>query len=656
MLQKIREASSGWLAGIILGPLIVAFGLWGISGYFQGHNDTYAARITLKQGWFGTDIGVKYKDISVDDFRHRLESERQAQREQLKDHFDQAAFDTIENKRKVLDRMVMRELLLAAASRDGLTVSGQQLFDAINAEPAFQMDGKFNGERYREVLSMLNPPKSIGQFEGEKRQDLLVQALPQEITQSGLASAKDIDDAIRLGGQKRDLRYLELPAPVEVAAPADADVAAWYKAHAADYRTQEQVSLEYLELDAAKMAVPTTVDDEELHKLYDEQKNRFLEPEQRLASHILINVPANAGPDVEKAAQAKAAALATKARAAGADFGALAKANSEDEGSKNLGGDLGWLTMSSIDQKAFATALFALKPGQVSDPVRTAEGWHVIVLRDVKQGKQIPFETVRAQLQADALKDEREKQFSDASGKLVDLTLKDSTTLATAAKELGLTIQKTPLFARGGGAGIAANPKVVKAAFSTSVLDNGDNSDEIDLDEKNHEHVVVIRVAEHLPEKMQSLAQVHDRVVADLQADKRVKIARSVADAMLARAQKGETLDALATSINATVQTLPAATRNVTAPSVELIAAAFRLPRPQAGKPPQVASAMIAPDRYALVETTSVVDGDPSAMDAATRNGYRKQFAEQARGGLELREYIDALRKQFPVKVAEDRL
>lgn len=656
MLQKIREASSGWLAGIILGPLIVAFGFWGISGYFQGRNDTYAARITVKPGWFGTDIGVKYRDISVDEFRRGFESERQAQRQQLKDRFDQAAFDSIENKRKVMDRLVMRELLIAAAERDGLTVSGQQMYDAISAVPAFQVDGKFNGQRYREALSLGNPPKSIPEFEADVRKALLDQLMPQEISQSGLASVKDIDDAIRLGGQKRDLRWIDLPVPADGAAPSEADVAAWYKAHGDDYKTQEQVSLEYLELDASKMTVSTTVDDETLHKLYDEQKNHYVEPEQRLASHILINVPADADAAAQKAAQAKAAELAAKARATGADFAALAKANSQDEGSKNLGGDLGWLTANVIDQKAFATALFALKPGQVSDPVRTNEGWHVILLREVKAGNQIPFEQVRAQLQEEALKDDREKQFSDASGKLVDLTLKDSTSLATAAKELGLTIQKTPLFTRAGGPGIAADPKVVKAAFSTSVLETGDNSDGIDLDAKNHQHVVVIRVAEHQPVKMQSLAQVHDRVVADLQADKRTKAAKATADALLARAGKGETLDALAASVGVPVQTLPSVARNQATPSADLVATGFRLPRPQAGKSPQVATATLAPGHYALVEAIRVVDGDPSGMDAATRNTYRKEFAEQARGGLEIRDYVEALRKQFAVKVAEERL
>ena len=466
MLQKIREASTGWLAGIILGPLIVLFGLWGVQGYFAGKTETYAARITLKPGWFGTDFGAKYKDISVEDYRSRLERERQSQREQLGPRFDQAEFDTPANKHRVIDRMVGEELLNAAASRDGLSISGQQLSDAISELPVFQVDGKFNADRYREALATRSPPQTPIEFEAMARTTLLEQALEQEIALSGVASDTDVDDANRLSRQKRDLRYLELPVPADGQAPTDAELQAWYKAHASDYRTQEQVALEYLELDAATLAVPATIDDATLKQRYDDQKNRYVEPEQRLASHILLNVPANASPAIEKATQAKAAALAVQARAAGADFAALARANSQDEGSKALGGDLGWLSQSAIDQKAFASALYSLKPGQISDPVRTNEGWNVIQLRDVRPGKQIPFENVRAQLERDELKDQREKLFSDRSGKLVDLTLKDSTTLSSAARELGMTVQKTPLITRAGGAGITADPKVLKAAFS----------------------------------------------------------------------------------------------------------------------------------------------------------------------------------------------
>ncbi len=654
MLTKIREASSGWVLALVLGPFIVTFAFFGINGYFTGRTETYAARITIKQGWLGTGIGAKYKEISQDEFRRSFEAERRQQRDELKEKFDATKFDTIAKKREVMDRLVQRELLTAAANRDGVKVSGQQLYDKIAAEPLFQVDGKFDPTRYKEVLEMQSPPKTPAQYEADAREDMLLATLPNEIGASGIASNADIDSTMRLGEQKRDLRYLALPVPADAPVPSTADLQSWYQAHAAQYRTEEQVALEYLELDASTLAVPTTVDDDTLHQRYDQQKNRYIEPEQRLASDILINVPANADAATAKAAQARAAALAVQARAQGADFAALARANSQDEGSKNLGGDLGWLTQNVIQQKAFASALYALKPGQISEPVRTVEGWHVIQLRDVRPGRQVPFESVRAELARDELKDAREKLFSDRSGKLVDLTLKDSTTLAPAARELGLTIQKTPLFTRAGGTGIAADPKVLKAAFSSSALEDGNTSDAIEIG-KNHDHVVVIRDAQHLPVKTLPLAQVHDRVLADLQSDRRIKAAKTAADALLARAVKGESLDRLATAIGGSVQTMTAAARTVTAPSADLVAAGFRLPRPVQGQPLQVAIASLAPDRYALVEATSVTDGDPAKMDPAQRSMLRQRFA-QMRAALEERTFIDALRNEFPVQIAEDRL
>ena len=166
----------------------------------------------------------------------------------------------------------------------------------------------------------------------------------------------------------------------------------------------------------------------------------------------------------------------------------------------------------------------------------------------------------------------------------------------------------------------------------------------------------MIRVAEHLPVKTLSLAQVHDRVLADVLTDRRAKAAKAAADAMLARAAKGETLDALATSVGGTVETSTAAIRNLTLPSAELIAAGFRLPHPVPGKAPQIAIASLSADHYALVEATKIVDGDAASVDQATKDKGRKLIAQEWRGELEAHVYIDALKRQFAVKVADDRL
>ena len=241
--------------------------------------------------------------------------------------------------------------------------------------------------------------------------------------------------------------------------------------------------------------------------------------------------------------------------------------------------------------------------------------------------------------------------FSDRSGKLVDLTLKDPTTLAPAARALGLTVQKTAPFARGGGEGIAANPLVQRAAFAPAQLDEGNTSDPINI---GPNHVVVIRVAEHQLAKPMPLATVRDRVIADLQADRIATAAKRAAEALLARANKGEPLEALAAVSNSHVQAATGIDRKATTPAPAIIATAFRLPRPQKGQT-HVGLAKLATDHYALVEVSRVEDGDPRTMDAATRTAIRQQYG-QARGMVEQKAYVDALRKRFAVQVAKERL
>src|SRR5260221_5053211 len=184
-----------------------------------------------------------------------------------------------------------------------------------------------------------------------------------------------------------------------------------------------------------------------------------------------------------------------------------------------------------------------------------------------------------------------------------------------------MVTRKPPLITRAGGTGIAAEAKVLKAAFSASVLEDGNTSDSIEIG-KNHDHMVVIRVAQHLPVKTLPLAQVRDRVLADVQADRRAKAAKIAADALLARSAKGESLDAFSSegSIVATM----AVTRDATTLAQPVINTAFRLPRPVSGKTSQTGLAQIAPDHYALVEVTKVEDGDPKSLDPATRASLRQ--------------------------------
>lgn len=647
MLQKLREkTTSGWLAFVIVGLLIIPFAFFGVNNYFSAQVATWVAKIEIPAPWW--QFGKDTREISQDEFRSRFEQYRQRMRQTLGDAYDPRQFDDITVKRQVLDALIEEQLLLIAAERDGVVVPDAVVAREIMNIPAFQVDGRFDQTQYRLLLQ--SQGMTISGFERQLREDLVRQLLPNQIARSAFVSDADLDAFIRLRDQRRDIDYLALPVPRDVdEAVTDEQVQAWYADRMDRYRSPERVWLEYVEIDAADIAVPTTLDERTLRDRYEEQRARFVEPEQRLASHILIQVPANADAATEQRARDRAADLARQARE-GADFAELAREHSDDIGSRNDGGDIGWIEQGLLDAD-FERALYALEIGGVSEPVRTSDGWHVILLRDVREGEVQEFAEVRDTLERELLESERERAFSELSGRLLDQTYRDPTSLASAAEALGLELKRTEPFSRDGGTGIAANPAVIEAAFSRDVLEERNISGPIEL---GPNRIVVVRVAEHEPSEPLPLAEVRDRIEDEIRAERRAEAARKQAETLLARARAGEELAVLAAEVGAKVQQARDVDRVTGGLDRAIMDEAFRLPRPAEGQV-SVGSVALGGDSHVLLAVSAVRDGDPTALDATFRSALKQQLA-RAQSAIEVQAYIDALRRQFPVAVAEERL
>jgi peptidyl-prolyl cis-trans isomerase D len=458
-----------------------------------------------------------------------------------------------------------------------------------------------------------------------------------------------MDRYLALRTQRRDLRWFALPRPAltdtEVT---DAQLEAFYKDHQADFMNPEQVSLKFIEVNGADLKIDAQPSEDDLKKRYEDEKQRFVQPEQRLVSHILINVPKNATPDQQKAALARAEKIASEATPA--DFAKLAEQESEDLGSKRSGGDLGWLE-KGVTNPAFDTALFALQKGQISKPVLSDEGYHVLWLRDVRSGEAKPFAEVRDQLAKDYLATERDRRYSELAGKLTDQTYQNPSSLEPASTALSLPVQTTGLFSRKGGEGLAANPKLVQAAFSDDVLTQGNNSGLIEL---GSNHAAVVRVDKHVPAAARPLAEVRDQVRQKILDERIVADALKHADGLLARLQKGEDMQAVAASAGATLQAVPEAIRALPSVPPEVLDQAFLLPHPAAGKP-QFARVQMQDGSYAVVAVDKVQDGDLSKVTPEQRNMLRTQMA-QAYGAIATHEFIERLRAKTEIKIAMDRM
>ena len=649
MLESIREKTSGPIAFIILGLVIITMLFFGVESYITGSVDNYTAKVEGPARFLG--YGGQVREISTAEFRERFDRVRQQERTAKGEAFDPTAFESLQKKREVLDQLVDEALLGLVAEKEGLVLPKSAVQKEIMGIQAFQMAGRFDPKQYQLVLGAQNMTPL--QFEKLITADLVQRMLPEELMSSSFVSDAELDAYLRSSRQTRDIRFIELP-PVlpAMTPPSDAEIKTWYDGHVAGYRSPEQVAIEYVELNATAMPVETVADEANLRERYESVKARYGTVDQRIASHILVKLDEKATAAQATAAQAKATDLAKKARAPGADFAALARANSDDVGSKDAGGDLGPVEKGVFGDQ-FDKVFFAMDPGQVSEPVRLADGFHVVLYRERVAGNAKPFEEVRAELEAEMLESERERKFNDVAGQLVDRIFDDPTALAPAAKALNLPVRRTGLFSAAAGEDIAALPQVRKAAFADAQKTERQVSDPIEI---GSNHTVVVHVIDHRPAAALPMASIRDRIINDINSDRIAQATKRAAEQLLARAKKGETLDAIATTIGRTVADLPGLQRQAPNPQLQVaVDDAFRQPRPVAGKARPVSLVSVGPNQFLLSEIVTVKDGDLTTLDAKTRADLKKQFA-QMRGSVDARAFVQALRKQYKITVAEDRL
>ena len=686
VLQSIRDRLTGIIALFIIGLLAIPFAFVGVSSYFASDSVNAVAV-------------VNDQEITTNQFNQAFQNYRRRMQAQLGTAFDAEQFDQAIVRRQFLDQMIDEELLAQVSTDAGLAVSDEALAERIRTLGAFEVDGEFNADVYRASLSAqgLSPQ----QFESDMRASMVMTQFPSAIAESAIATGWELQNYARLQDQQRSFKALLVPAdtgeqpvgdtaaadaadaaeesaeapaadgegeaelqaeaqteaPPEVADAADdigeEALVAWYEENQARFYTEEQVVIEYLELDAATLGGAVEPDEEALQARFEEQKARFITPEARLASHILIEVDPEA-PQVEvDTAREQAEELAERARA-GEDFAELAREHSQDIGSAEEGGDLGWIEPGYMVQ-AFEDAVYELSLERpVSDPVKTGFGWHVIQLRDIRPAEGMTFTEARDILLQEYQAEADERRFLEQADRLVDIIYEDPTTLSAAAEELDLQVQEAGPFGRLGGAeGIAANPEVVTAAFSDLVLSQGVVSDPIDLGEN---HIVLIRLKEHLPETLRPLEEVRDQVVAAVRRERAMAAARETAQDVLAQLQAGEgapSMVQLADQLGLELVEAEGVRRDSTFTDPELRDQMFLIEAPAEGG--QVTQVVELDDGYAVVQLESVTPGELSEEDAVRRLTYSRRISNGS-ASAETIGFLRMLREQSTIEVYEDRL
>ncbi len=590
MLQQIHDRAKGWFAWLIIILISVPFALWGIQSYLGGGSEPVVALVN------GHEITERNLD-------QRVQSARVQLRERLGATYDSAQFDDKRLRREVLDEMIRETLLTDVAARMGLRVSDQDLRGRIMAEPAFQRDGRFDPAAYEQILKYQGLSPSM--FEAQQRQEIVGSQLVRAVVGSELVTHTEREQYQRLVSQQRELAWLRVPVsrfltdePID-----DQAINAYYEANAARFEVTEQVKLDYLVLDVAALAARISVAEEDIRRVYDANQARFGQPERRRVRHILLTVPLDA--DAAAAAAVLAEITGVRKRIAdGEAFDVVAKAVSKDPGSASQGGSLGEIEKGIMDP-AFEQLAFALPVGEVSEPVRSRFGYHLIEVEFITPAAVKAFAEVQEQLRGEVAKQKAEALFYDLGERLPNLVYEASDSLAPAAKELGLEVAHSDWIGRQGGEGVLGQPKVTAAAFSDEVLNQHRNSDLIEP-EKDILQAVVLRVVDHREASARPLAEVRDEIVADL---RNARAKKAAAEAAASRAQKlrgGADWAAVAGDSKVEERALVGRTDPKVPASVRTVA--FTLPVPPAGGA-SVGTATLEDGDAAILRVTKVEDG-----------------------------------------------
>jgi len=599
MLQELRDKSTGMVAKIIIGFIAVIFALWGTETLFE--------RGVAE----GRAIKVNGEKITEADIARGIQGRKQ----QIINRYGEsvpAEYLTDETLRKpVIEGLIQRSLLSQVAKKGGLTASSAVINHELITAPAFQQDGVFNQERFLQLLRYQGFTPAT--YQKAIAEDMVINQLQFTIAATSFVTPTELANIIGLSFQSRDFSYVVIPAETaeKTISVDERDIKDYYDANPQAYTTPEQVAVDYVELSIAELAKNIVVTDDQVQKQFEQNTKAFVAKTERQAAHILLE-----GDDAQKRAEE----LKTKL-AAGEDFAKLAAEFSTDSGSKSQGGDLGFSSGDAFPAE-FEAALAKLNVGEVSAPVKTEAGVHLIKLLSERGANPPSFEEAKADIIEQLKRGEAENQFSIKLEKLKDLAY-NVDNLADVAKELGLTAQNTGLFAKSGGKDLTANNAFVTAAFSSEVLDQGNASDVIELEPNR---VVVLKKTERKPAALQPLDSVKDQIAALVKAEKVNALLAEKAKVIVSAVNGGASLADQAKPLGLEVYSVTGVTRTDSATDRDVLQYAFGLPAPIDGK---LVSGSVRTGKgdYAVVTLSGVTLASEDKVPAEQRASIATQLA-----------------------------
>lgn len=604
---------------VFLFLIAITFMTWGIESYtsMRGRSDTVAT--------------VNGLEVSQREFQEQLQRQQDQLRRMFGRNFDPAVLDTPESRQALLEGIISQKLVTYTALRSNLVVTDDLLVETIHSIPAFQSNGKFDKATYELALRSQNPPLSPAAFEARLRSDLAHQQLASAVGGTGIAPRSVSRRLATLESQKREVSEARIPAQqflgqVKVD---EAKVKEHYDANPAEFRTPERVRAEYVLLSADALAKLEPVTDEEIRAAYDARASQYKVEEQRRASHILVK------------SREEADKLLAEIGKSPNRFAELARKHSQDPGSAEKGGDLGWFGPGMM-VKPFEEAVLALKKeGETAGPVQSEFGFHLIRLTGIQAGKARPLEEVKKELVDELARQKGQRRFSESAETFSNMVYEQPDSLKPAAERFKLPMRSTPWIAKGASQelGPLDNPKLLGALFSADSIKSKRNTDAVEVAPGT---LVAARVIEHQPAAQRGFDEVKAEIAENLRKRQAAELAAKDGAAKLEQLRKGA---------DAGVKWGPAKTvsrRDAQGLPAEVLRQAVSA---DATKLPAYTGMEIPGSGYLLLRISKVIEADSqaSSQEESARVG-------QLYGSTEYQAYLASLRKQADIEVRKENL
>ena len=619
MLQDIRDNTQGVIAKVIIGLIVAVFALWGVESIIGGFITSPAVAEVD-----GDEISEQQLAQSTQNLLRSLGGNIEG--------MDQGLLEQI-----ALNQLIEQLLLRQSAIRQNLQVSEDRVDRAILQTEQFQLDGVFNSDLA--VRTIASQGFTVPQYRQELRQSILIGQLANAYSTSNFVTEAELEQIASLRLQTRDFRFISVPIGTRTLGEpiSDAEIQAYYEQNAAQFTDEETVNVRYVMLDKGVLMEEMQVDEELVRQQYERERSAFEGSAERRASHILFETgPARS----EQQALEQAAAALARLRG-GEDFGDLARELSSDTLSAESDGDIGY-TDGTVFPEAIETALLNLQIDEVSEPVVSEFGVHLVKLTEATENSYPPFEEVADRIRRDLQGSDVEQGYAQRLEDLSNMAF-ESPDLPALAQRMNLPVLVSGPFPRSGGDNVFSNPAVIAEAFSSDVLEGGHNSNVVEL---NDSQAIVMQLEAYQPATLRPLEDVQGEIAVIIRTEMERERAASLGSELLDALEQGQPLDELLASNELEWFEQNGTTRNSTAINREIVDAVFAMQRPEGE--PRHHGISLSNGTYVVIELNAVNAGTLESLPEAERlaivNSLLDDMARSSFGA-----YITSLREQADI-------